>query len=85
MKKKLINDMVYYDGLNSLAEVLESCMDKYSSYNAITDKYNNIHMTYGELKEAIAHFASGLVIYWTLSNILSIIQQRLIMRKNGVK
>lgn len=32
-----------------------------------------------------AHFASGLVIYWTLSNILSIIQQRLIMRKNGVK
>ena len=32
-----------------------------------------------------AHFASGLVIYWTLSNILSIVQQRLIMRKNGVK
>lgn len=32
-----------------------------------------------------AHFASGLVIYWTLSNILSLIQQRLIMYKNGVK
>lgn len=32
-----------------------------------------------------AHFASGLVIYWTLSNILSIIQQKAIMRKNGVK
>ncbi|MBR2136902.1 MAG: membrane protein insertase YidC [Alphaproteobacteria bacterium] len=32
-----------------------------------------------------AHFAVGLVIYWTLSNILSIIQQRVIMHKNGVK
>ena len=30
------------------------------------------------------HFASGLVIYWTLSNILSIIQQKVIMRKVGV-
>ena len=60
MKKILIKDMVCYDGLNSLAEVLESCMDKFSSYDAITDKYNNIHMTYGELKEAIVHFASGL-------------------------
>lgn len=33
----------------------------------------------------LGHFASGLVIYWTLSNILSILQQRAIMRKNGVK
>lgn len=33
----------------------------------------------------LGHFASGLVIYWTLSNILSIIQQKAIMRKNGVK
>lgn len=32
----------------------------------------------------LGHFASGLVIYWTLSNILSIIQQKAIMRKNGV-
>jgi len=32
-----------------------------------------------------AHFAVGLVIYWTLSNILSMLQQKLIMRKNGVK
>lgn len=32
-----------------------------------------------------AHFAVGLVIYWTLSNILSMIQQRAIMYKNGVK
>lgn len=32
-----------------------------------------------------AHFAVGLVIYWTLSNILSLIQQRVIMYKNGVK
>ena len=33
----------------------------------------------------LGHFASGLVIYWTLSNILSIIQQKAIMVKNGVK
>lgn len=33
----------------------------------------------------LGHFASGLVIYWTLSNILSIIQQKAIMRKNGVE
>ena len=33
----------------------------------------------------LGHFASGLVIYWTLSNILSIIQQKAIMCKNGVK
>lgn len=33
----------------------------------------------------LGHFAAGLVIYWTLSNVLSIIQQKAIMRKNGVK
>lgn len=33
----------------------------------------------------LGHFASGLVIYWTLSNILAIIQQKVIMAKNGVK
>ena len=32
-----------------------------------------------------AHFAVGLVIYWILSNILSLIQQKIIMYKNGVK
>lgn len=32
----------------------------------------------------LGHFASGLVIYWTLSNILSILQQKAIMKKNGV-
>ncbi|MBR1600364.1 MAG: membrane protein insertase YidC [Alphaproteobacteria bacterium] len=32
-----------------------------------------------------AHFAVGLVIYWTLNNILSLIQQKIIMRKNGVQ
>lgn len=33
----------------------------------------------------LGHFASGLVIYWTLSNLLSIIQQKAIMKKHGVK
>ena len=33
----------------------------------------------------MGHFASGLVIYWTLSNILSIIQQKAIAKKNEGK
>jgi YidC/Oxa1 family membrane protein insertase len=32
-----------------------------------------------------AGFAAGLVIYWTWSNILSFVQQYIIMRKNGVE
>ncbi len=32
----------------------------------------------------LGHFASGLVIYWTLSNILSIAQQKVIMKRVGV-
>jgi YidC/Oxa1 family membrane protein insertase len=30
-------------------------------------------------------FASGLVLYWVWSNILSLIQQYYIMRRNGVE
>jgi YidC/Oxa1 family membrane protein insertase len=30
-------------------------------------------------------FPSGLVIYWTWNNTLSVLQQYFIMRKNGVK
>ena len=60
MKKNQNTEVVSYNGLNSLAEVLESCMDKYSAYKAITDKYNNVYMTYGELKEEMNNFASGL-------------------------
>lgn len=33
----------------------------------------------------MGHFASGLVIYWTLSNLLSIIQQRTIIKRNQDK
>ena len=33
----------------------------------------------------MGNFASGLVIYWTWSNILSIVQQRYVMHKYGVK
>ena len=60
MKKIFEKEVVCYDDLNSLAEVLEHCMEKYSSYQAITDKYNNVFMTYGELKEEMTNFASGL-------------------------
>ena len=51
MKKENIYETVCYDGLNSIPEVLESCMEKYSAYKAITDRYNNIYMTYRDLKE----------------------------------
>ncbi len=60
MKKKDLYETVSYNGLNSLAEVLESCMEKYSDYKAITDKYNNVYMTYGELREEMNLFATGL-------------------------
>ena len=53
-------EVVSYEGKNSLAEVLESCMEKYSTYQAITDKYNKIYLTYGELKEEMNLFATGL-------------------------
>lgn len=33
----------------------------------------------------MGHFAAGLVIYWSLSNILSIVQQRAIIKKNEDK
>lgn len=33
----------------------------------------------------LASFASGLVIYWAWNNTLSVIQQSIIMRRNGVK
>ena len=62
MKKKQIEDKVSYAGMDSLAEVLESCMEKYSDYQAITDKYNKIYMTYGELREEMNLFASGLQV-----------------------
>ena len=57
---KQISDTVSYGGMNSLAEVLESCMEKYSTYHAITDRYNKISMTYGELREEMNLFATGL-------------------------
>ena len=60
MENKIIQDLVSYDGMNSLSEVLESCMEKYSDYQAITDKYNNVFMTYAELRKTMNLFATGL-------------------------
>lgn len=60
MKKEQIYEAVSYEGLNSLAEVLEHCMEKYSNYQAITDRYNNVFLTYGELREEMNLFATGL-------------------------
>jgi YidC/Oxa1 family membrane protein insertase len=33
----------------------------------------------------LSSFAAGLVIYWAWNNLLSVLQQGAIMRKNGVK
>ena len=33
----------------------------------------------------LAKFSAGLVIYWTWNNFLSVIQQSIVMRKNGVR
>ena len=33
----------------------------------------------------LASFSAGLVIYWAWNNTLSVIQQSLIMKKNGAK
>ena len=33
----------------------------------------------------LAGFPAGLVIYWAWNNLLSVLQQSYIMRKNGVK
>jgi YidC/Oxa1 family membrane protein insertase len=33
----------------------------------------------------LASFPAGLVLYWAWNNLLSILQQALIMRKNGVR
>ena len=33
----------------------------------------------------LANFAAGLVIYWAWNNTLSVIQQTVIMRRNGAK
>ena len=60
MKKKHYCESVSYKGLNSLPEVLESCMEKYSTYHAITDKYNKVSMTYAQLREEMNLFATGL-------------------------
>jgi len=59
-KQQQFCEDVSYDGLNSLADVLEHCMEKYSDYMAITDKYNNVSFTYGQLKEEMTLFATGL-------------------------
>ncbi len=44
----------------SLPDYLEKICDKYSDYPAITDRHNGLELTYGELKESIGLFASGL-------------------------
>ncbi len=60
MENKFFDEKVSYNGMNSLSEVLESCMERFSEYHAITDKYNNVFMTYGELRKTMNLFATGL-------------------------
>lgn len=60
MENKQVEKVVCYEGMNSLSEVLESCMEEFSEYHAITDKYNNVFMAYGELRKTMNLFATGL-------------------------
>ena len=60
MTNKIYEERVSYNGMNSLSEVLESCMERFSDYQAVTDKYNNVFMTYGELRKTMNLFATGL-------------------------
>lgn len=60
MENKQVEKVVCYNGMNSLSEVLENCMERFSEYHAITDKYNNVFMTYGELRKTMNLFATGL-------------------------
>ena len=60
MENKELEKVVCYNSMNSLSEVLESCMERFSEYHAITDKYNNVFMTYGELRKTMNLFATGL-------------------------
>ncbi len=60
MKNKELEKIVCYNGMNSLSEVLESCMERFADYHAITDKYNNVFMTYEELRKTMNLFATGL-------------------------
>ena len=60
MKNSELEKVVCYNGMNSLSEVLENCMERFSEYHAITDKYNNVFMTYGELRKTMNLFATGL-------------------------
>ena len=60
MENKQVEKVVCYNGMNSLSEVLENCMERFSAYHAITDKYNNVFMTYGELRKTMNLFATGL-------------------------
>lgn len=60
MKNEFYDEVVSYEGMNSLSEVIESCMERFSKFHAITDKYNNVFMTYGELRNTMNLFATGL-------------------------
>ena len=60
MIDKIYEKTVSYNGMNSLSEVIESCMERFSDYQAVTDKYNNVFMTYGELRKTMNLFATGL-------------------------
>ena len=43
-------------------------------------------LCYGDVVSIIlAPFAAGLILYWTMTNILTIIQQWIILRKTTVK
>ncbi len=58
--KKAFELFVNYDEAQSLCEILEKVSLKFSNLWAITDEYNNIQITSGQLKKEVDYFAGGL-------------------------
>jgi long-chain acyl-CoA synthetase len=58
--KKAFELFVNYEESRSLCEILEKVALKFPKLWAITDEYNNIQMTSGQLKKEVDYFAGGL-------------------------
>ena len=50
----------YYGGANNLCEYLELAANRYGSLPAVTDKYNDIDVTYAQMLMETKDFGSGL-------------------------
>ena len=59
-KNNISSEIIFYDNFNSAIDVVLDAASRYSDLNAITDTYNNVEMTYAQLKADVDYFATGL-------------------------